>query len=371
MFVLPSASRALIAEAHELPYLLLLPSIIAAWPVSTMTSIERLRIDPPLINSSCPWASEKDQLQGLFDCPHIGAVTTRTATLLGFPENDEHGVVFTRDRLSSQNSYGYSPHPLAWYVDVVKSILAAAPSGSKKPFILSITTSSPGTLDTMLGMIQALRADLRDSEGSNSLIAVELNTSCPNIRGAPPPAYTPSTLKPLLQVLARHYEKDPTLTIGLKLAPYTYQTQFDALVDLLESLVQAGANGRTSPIAFLTSTNTLGQTLLFDDQTTRELSPSTFGKGPGEGATQLALPTPLGGLAGESIHALSLGNVYSFRRLLDAHQDAALRDIQIIGVGGVTSREALARMRVAGASVVACATFLGREGLRAFEILSS
>lgn len=292
-----------------------------------------------------------------------GSVSVQNLTLLRCMQ-----VVFTRDQLSSQNSYGYSPHPLAWYLDAVKSILTSAPPGSTKPFILSITTSSPVTLDTMLSLIQALRADLRDAEGSTSRVAVELNTSCPNIRGAPPPAYTPSALRPLLEVLARHHAKDNTLIIGLKLAPYTYQTQFDALVDLLGSL--GSAEGQVSPIAFLTSTNTLGQTLLFDDETTRELSPRAFGKGPGEGATQFALPTPLGGLAGESIHALSLGNVYSFRRLLDARSDAALRDIQIIGVGGVTSREAHVRMRAAGASVVACATFLGKEGIRAFEILS-
>ena len=45
--------------------------------------------------------------------------------------------------------------------------------------------------------------------------------------------------------------------------------------------------------------------------------------------------------------------------------------IIIIGVGGVTTPAAVSRMRKAGAQVVACATLLGRMGVRAFEILSS
>jgi len=50
---------------------------------------------------------------------------------------------------------------------------------------------------------------------------------------------------------------------------------------------------------------------------------------------------------------------------------AGLGDVRIIGVGGVTSKEAAARMRQAGADVVGCATLLGKEGIQAFEMLST
>ncbi len=57
-----------------------------------MAVIRRLVISPPLMNSSSPGASEQNQLQELFDSPHTGGVTTRTATLTGFKETSEHTV---------------------------------------------------------------------------------------------------------------------------------------------------------------------------------------------------------------------------------------------------------------------------------------
>jgi len=70
------------------------------------------------------------------------------------------------------------------------------------------------------------------------------------------------------------------------------------------------------------------------------------------------------------LHPLALGNVYTLRRLLDAHEESSLHEISIIGVGGVTTREAHIRMRRAGASVVACATILVHSGAGVFEKLS-
>jgi dihydroorotate dehydrogenase (fumarate) len=164
----------------------------------------------------------------------------------------------------------------------------------------------------------------------------------------------------MISVLAEYFRKDPSLTIGLKLPPYVYASQFD---DVIQGISPFSAGTTRNPIAFLTCTNTLGSSLLFADQTTEPqdtLVPGHF-----------AVPTALGGLAGESIHALSLGNVYTFKQLLAGCSDEAMKQIVVIGVGGVTTPEAVDRMRRAGASVVGCATILGREGVFAFEKLAS
>jgi len=345
-----------------------------------MAVIRRLVISPPLMNSSSPWASERNQLQELFDCPYTGAVTTRTATLTGFSETSEHTVALTNETISSVNSYGYSPHPLSTYTDYVDAILSSAHEGSTKPFIISITSSSPISLASMLDSIQNLRAKFRDSEGTISRIGIELNTSCPNIQGCPPPAYHMTGLKPTLDVFARYFREDPTLVIGLKLPPYVYSTQFDELLQVIATYSPPSPSDnsqsprRTSPFAFLTSTNTLGQTLFFAEQAVPlVLAPSgskTAAADASDNATEFALPVALGGLAGEALHPLALGNVYTLRRLLDAHEDASLHEICIIGAGGVTTRAAHLRMRRAGASVVACATILVREGVGVFEKLS-
>lgn len=71
-----------------------------------MSSIGRLIIDPPLMNSSSPWASSLRDIEELYDCPFTGGVTTRTATLNGFQEDPAiHQVNTSRfDHISNENS---------------------------------------------------------------------------------------------------------------------------------------------------------------------------------------------------------------------------------------------------------------------------
>jgi dihydroorotate dehydrogenase (fumarate) len=216
----------------------------------------------------------------------------------------------------------------------------------------------------MVEDVQKLRQRLGDVEGTPSRVAVELNTSCPNIRGKPPPAYSFTTILPLLEVLTQAYRADNSLTIGLKLAPYVASFQFEEVVKYVASFSYDLENGiRVNPFAFFTCTNTVGNSLLFAHQTTSSLAA-------GDEVNGYALGPVLGGLAGEPIHALSLGNVFSFSRLLESHEDKAIREIKLIGVGGVVDKHGVQRMKKVGAAVVGCATLLGREGVRGFEKLA-
>jgi dihydroorotate dehydrogenase (fumarate) len=144
------------------------------------------------------------------------------------------------------------------------------------------------------------------------------------------------------------------------LPPYVYKDQFsEAIVGI--KLFSAPTNDGTinSPIAFLTCTNTLGNSLLFSDQAITS------------GDQNFAVPTALGGLAGDSLHPLALGNVFTFKNLISSQEakEAGIGHIKIIGVGGVTSPEAAMRMRNVGAAAVGCATLFGKEGVHAFEII--
>lgn len=47
----------------------------------------------PVWNAASPWASEEDQLAELFECRNTALVTTRTATLHGFPEDPQRHQV--------------------------------------------------------------------------------------------------------------------------------------------------------------------------------------------------------------------------------------------------------------------------------------
>ena len=274
--------------------------------------------------------------------------------------------MFTSTTNSTLNSYGYSPHPLKSYLDWVYTLLTTrTPDGAPptKPVIISITSARADELAGLVTAIQKLRSCIKaaNASGTSELVAIELNTSCPNIKDAPPPSYNFPSLIPLLEVLAAVFRGDPSLTIGLKLPPYLYRTCFHDAIATVASFSRQ-VNGVTqNPFAFITCTNTLGSSLLFTDQITSAPASSS--------AISPALPTPLGGLGGEAIHPLALGNVYTFAQLLSQHADEAVRRIVIIGVGGVTSPAAAQRMFRAGAQVVECATLLGQQGMLAFQAI--
>lgn len=288
-------------------------------------------------------------------------------------------VVFTKESNSTLNSYGYSPHPLATYLEWVFTLLTEPTTAGPyplKPIIISITESSPSLLADSLLQIHDLRKRLQrfhaerqgpqDTTDPSTLVAVELNTSCPNIPNKPPPSYDPVALATFVAVLALSFQTDPSLTIGLKLPPYLYATQFRDVLDVIgQHLCQAAGNSSggpstINPIAYLACTNTLGSSMLLSGQVEGQPDTDPF---------SAALPTTFGGLAGESIHPLALGNVHAFSQLIKNHPNPALRDLKIIGIGGVSSAEAASRMQNAGAHVVGCASFLGRHGVAAFAQL--
>ena len=198
-------------------------------------------------------------------------------------------------------------------------------------------------------------------------IAIEINLSCPNIPKMSPPAYATESLLPYLIVTKRYFLEDPTLTIGLKLPPYTYEPQFTALVS-------ATWRKRTDQgIAFLTSTNTLGNGLVFNDQVNDNSDPG------------FALSTGTGGLGGTTIHPLSVGNVSKLVSLLETPSlatkyklaeaeersmgdgNAVRDDIVVFGVGGIHSGITLKHFLDVGAVAGEVGTALGVEGVEIFE----
>lgn len=323
------------------------------------------RIDPPLLNSANPWCSSLSDLRALYESPHTGAVTTRTSLLQGFnhdPAINQH-IFFnpqdyslssvdasakstdttspTATKTASLNTLGYSPYPLSTYLSHIGTLTTSnGPTTIKKPFIISVT-GSPSDILTCYNQIAA----------HQSLIPVplcmEINLSCPNIPSKPPPAYSGPALLEYLRILLSTRLRADKIPIGIKTPPYTYHDQFATLI---RTLVSAAQEGGTCPIDFVTATNTLGSCLLLQE----DFAPA-LGSLSGEG---------IGGMAGPPLHALALGNVRTLRRMLDEVE--VLREVEIIGVGGVGDAAGFERMRGVGAKVVAVGTALGREGVDVF-----
>ncbi|OTB07067.1 hypothetical protein M426DRAFT_9142 [Hypoxylon sp. CI-4A] len=364
----------------------------------------KLDIHPPLINSANPWATTLEDLKALYDCPSTGAVTTRTALLDGFPHDASvHQYAFfhmatqmsfagpasTPGRTAgagidaavgdaSLNNMGYSPVPLDEYLDIIVRILEEAEvpdeetrEAARKIFIVSVTGSPDQVAECYRRVarrseVMMMKKKKKKKKKKKQLFALEINLSCPNIPGAPPPAYDGEALGRYVRSVHAASSEDKAfphkLPWGIKTPPYTHAGQFEMLIGALRAEAEV-LGGGVCPLSFVTATNTLGSCLLLDDDdgdTTGEEKEN----GNGNGVKPKLAGSGIGGMAGAPLHPLALGNVRTLRRMLDA--SAATRHIQIIGVGGVADAAGYKRMRSVGADVVGVGTALGRRGVAVF-----
>lgn len=327
----------------------------------------KLTVNPPLVNSSNPWATNLEDLTVLYECPHTGAVTTRTSLLTGFG-HDPAKHQFTlfdattqksqqdRTKLSghenaSLNTLGYSPLALESYLGFIKTIAASPAARPDKGFIVSVTGSPEDVAD-------CYRAISETATLVPFHLAMEVNLSCPNIQGKPPPAYDGSALLEYLNAIqgALTHPHGPRIPCGLKTPPYTHSTEY---AELFKALEASSSDASPCPVSFITATNTLGSCLLLADAEATA------------GSVLPALPEAgIGGMAGAPLHPLSLGNVRTIRRMLDERREM-LGHIQIIGIGGVLDAAGFRRMRAVGADVVGVGTGLGITGVGIFsEVLA-
>jgi dihydroorotate dehydrogenase (fumarate) len=316
-------------------------------------------LNPPLLNSSNRWATTESELKALYECPYTGAITIRTSTLKGFQHDDRihQSCFFEGDTMrvsgsdvadalpkdsrtkSSLNTYGYSPTTLDEYIDIILRIESKHTS-ARKPIIFSVT----GTAREIVECLKRLAS--RKPEASTWLM--EINLSCPNIPGKPPPAYSSEELGVyLLELEKAKFEIEShksTIPVGLKTPPYTYQGQFDTLISALEKT-------DLCLVSFITATNTLGSSLVLDSETLNAALASAAGTG-------------IGGLAGAALHPLALGNVKILRSMLDSREK--LKKIALIGTGGVADEAGFKRMMSVGAAAVGVGTALGIDGIDIF-----
>ncbi|KAL1865674.1 dihydroorotate dehydrogenase [Diaporthe australafricana] len=323
-----------------------------------------LKISPPLVNSANPWATTLEDLQALYSCPSIGAVTTRTSLISGFSHDPSkhqftlfdaatHQSEQDRTKLkgsenASLNNLGYSPHTLETYLGFIAQIAEAPSAQPEKGFIVSVT-GSPNEVAQCYSLIA------RQQRQVHFPLAMEINLSCPNIPDKPPPAYNGDSLKPYLAALQELAIEPgvPRIPFGLKTPPYTHASEYAELFSALKSSAQQVPGG-VCPVSFITATNTLGSCLILAD--------------PGvKASSDPALPAlGVGGMAGAPLHPLALGNVRTIRKMLD-EAESVLAHIQIIGVGGVLDHDGFKRMQAVGADIVGVGTGLGLKGVGVFD----
>jgi dihydroorotate dehydrogenase (fumarate) len=354
--------------------------------MTLQSSLERapFAISPPLINSSNPWATTYEDLKELYDCPHTGAVTIRTSLWKSFNQHPStHQYTFFSSSkgqatakidttlaegrsevldgdTSSLNTLGYSPISFEEYISILVQMSYNSELKSSKPFIVSVTGSEAEVGRCASHLLEVLNepdkmypSPTRERLGNLNMM-MEINLSCPNIPDKPPPAYDGKSLSEYISAVGQAKREVPHdytfgLHVGIKTPPYTYHDQFATLISSLENSTSLPGG---CPISFITATNTLGSCLV--------LNPSN---NPALGSVN---GTGIGGMAGDALHPIALGNVATIRKMLDSSSQPSIQQIVIIGIGGVRDSAGYRRMRGVGASVVGVGTSLGRQGVSVF-----
>lgn len=189
-----------------------------------------------------------------------------------------------------------------------------------KPIIASVGGFSIEDYIEITAAFQKSQADL-----------IEISLSCPNLENHPQIGYDFETTEKFLSKLAGLGKKP----LGLKLPAY------------LDSVLQEKMSRiiKKYKISFITCINSLGNSLIIDPVKEKPIIK------PREG---------FGGLSGEYIKPVALGNVRGFFNLLKGQ-------VFIFGVGGIKSGKDAFEFLLAGADGVQIATTFEKEGLKCFK----
>ncbi|MBI2046917.1 dihydroorotate oxidase [Candidatus Pacearchaeota archaeon] len=193
----------------------------------------------------------------------------------------------------------------------------------KKPIIASIAGFCPGDYKIMCEAFQKSDADL-----------IEVNLSCPNIEGKSQIAYDTSLAEDILAEIWKIGKKP----IGLKLPPYYDYANQEDMAELIKRF----------NVSFITCINSIGNALAINPETE---------------TTMLKPKKGFGGLCGDYIKPIALGNIRNFYELLDKEKNK----VSIIGVGGIKSGSDAFEFLLAGADAVQVGTAFEREGPSCFK----
>lgn len=243
------------------------------------------------------------------------AIVVKSATIESRVGNPEPRLAHTD--IGIIQSMGWPNLGYKEYIKIVPELKKL----SNKPIIASVAGFCDEDYVTITAAYQNSDVDL-----------IEISLSCPNIDGHPQAGYDYEKAGNLLKKL-NGLGKKP---IGVKLPPYLDSAKQEQMAKIITD----------NNISFVTCINSPGNALIIDPDTEATLIK------PREG---------FGGLCGEYIKPIALGNVRGFYNLF---RD---KDISIIGVGGISTGRDAFEFLLAGADAVQVGSILEKEGLSCLE----
>lgn len=277
---------------------------------STTTSIGGVVFPGYVFNASGPKDVTWEELKILADSGSA-AVVMKSCTLLPREGNEEPRYAFTKAPYGSINSMGL---PNLGYTEYVK-FAAQLKRQSKKPVVASLAGLSPDDYPTLVEAFQQSDVDI-----------IEVNLSCPNVKGKPQIAYDFQKTDEILRSIMKLGKKP----MGVKLPPYFDPVHTEQIVAVLNKY----------PLAFVCCINSVGNTLIIDPDTESPLIKPKGG---------------FGGLGGDYIKPVALANVRAMSQALGDK-------MAVVGVGGIRTGTDAFEYLLCGADAVQIGTAFYEEG---------
>lgn len=307
---------------------------------SLATTVASIPLSTCIYNASGPRTGTSTALSKIASSSS-GAVLAKSATLVSQKGNPLprtwHEGDDEKDSLASLNSEGLPNSGIDYYIDETTIVESVGIESNAKPYMVSI---SGCTLQDNLQMLQKIQ---QAKEQKCAIAGVELNLACPNVIGKPIIAYDFEQMDQVLHAVSQlpMFSTSTTgknrMPLGVKMPPYFDGPHFEKASSVL--------NKYKHVVNYVACINTIGNA--FSICPTAEM-PVISSKG------------GFAGLSGKAVKYTALANVKKMRELLD-------EEIDVVGVGGVSTGTDAFEMILCGAAAVQVGTCHWTEGPKCFD----
>jgi len=269
-------------------------------------------INPGIMNASGALCTTIDELEALGKS-RAGAIVIKSTTIE--PRAGNAKPRFHTTHLGSINSMGLPNLGYKEYAKIIPHL-----KKFNKPVISSVAGLQPADFPIIAEAMSKAGADM-----------LEINLSCPNIAGKPQIAHdfvcSEDTLEKIVDVIDTPF--------GIKLPPYFDEAHHKQMAAIIKKF---------NP-AYISCINSPGSTLVIDPE-----------------KEEMVIRPKFGGLGGEYVKPIALGNVRRFYEILGGKTP-------IIGCGGIKTGTDIFEHLLVGATAVQVGTQLMKDGPGVFARL--
>lgn len=276
--------------------------------MNTATQIAGVPLGSYVFNAAGPQDVTLDELR-IIGKSGSSAIVMKSCTIEPRQGNEEPRYVDVP--LGSINSMGLPNLGYKEYLSITKTLKKEF----AQPVVASLAGMAPSDIPVLVDAFMASDVDL-----------VELNLSCPNLKGKPQIAYDFEMTDRILKDVCKNLTKP----LGIKLPPYFDSVHWEQIAAIIKKY----------PISFLSCINSVGNTLIVDGEKEQPLIRPKGG---------------FGGLGGDYVKPVALANVRAFSQLLGDR-------MAIVGVGGIKSGMDAFEFLLCGADAVQVGTVFMKEG---------